>query len=373
VMAVRMPRILKPGEEYAVTSNMFTPSTDQLSGSRGAYPQTISDYYLQLPPDLPANIKQLSRDLTRSARTPYDKVLAIDKYLAQIPYQEKIDSPKNVDGVEYFLFQQKSGFCLYYASAMAVMLRSVGVPTRLAVGYLPGEPGKDVGEYILRDKHYHAWPEVFFSGYGWVDLEATPGGTGSGVTVESPWVSGDAIAQLPQWDVWLNPQPPDFPDLTNDATTGASDQPVPSDGRLFFASQLGWALVIIFTGLLILVVLATPVLLLRSSFYRWLWHVNRDDLVSIAYDKMCHLAAMVGSGPRPQQTPLEFAAVLAAEFPEQAGSFQHIARTYVESKFGRRGKPGLFEEAEILKARCNAFDALLKRLGLAGKITRGRY
>ncbi len=373
VIAVRMPRILRPGEGYTVTSRMFTPSTNALSRAGGGYPQAVADYYLQLPADFPENVRQLSQNITRNAGTPYEKVLAINRYLAQIPYKEKIEAPpKNVDGVESFLFKQKAGFCLYYASAMAVMLRSVDVPTRLAVGYLPGEPGKEVGEYILRDKHYHAWTQVYFNGYGWVDLEATPGGAGSGVAIETPWVSEEAIAQLPLWDVWLTYLPPEIPDLP-DVTEDTSEKKTNTGGPFFFADELGLALLIIFAGALILAVLVTPVLVLRSSFYRWLWHVNRNEFASLAYDKMCHLAAMVRLGPRPQQTPLEFAAELAAAFPEQARAFNHIARSYVENRFGRRGNLGLFEEAELLKARCGAFDVLLTRLGLAGKITRGRY
>ena len=374
IIAIRMPRILGPGEEYSVTSRFLSPSPAQLSSAAGGYPPPIADYYLQLPENFPENIRQLSRDITRNARTPYDKVLAINSYLAKIPYQDKIkDPPRNVDGVAHFLFDQKAGFCLYYASAMAVMLRSVDVPARLSVGYLPGEPGEEVGEYILRDRHYHAWPQVYFNGYGWIDLEATPGGTGSGVSIETPWATGEAIAQLTEWDVWLN-YPPEIPDLPgDDAAKGTSREKTSIGGAFFFADELGLALLIIIAGALILALLITPVLVLRSSFYRWLWHVNRDDFASLAYDKMCHLAAMVRLGPRPQQTPLEFAAGLAAEFPEQAGSFEHVARIYVESKFGRKENLGLFEEAELLKARCSAFDTLLKRLGLAGKITRGRY
>jgi transglutaminase-like putative cysteine protease len=373
VIAVRTPRILRPGEQYTITSRFFSPSPGDLAGAGGGYPQSITGYYLQLPSGFPENVRDLSKSLTANARSSYEKVLAINKYLAKIPYEQKIKAPpKGVDPVENFLFNQKSGFCLYYASAMAVMLRSVDVPSRLAVGYLPGEPGEEVGEYLLKDKNYHAWPQVFFNGFGWVDLESTPGGAGSGVAIETPWVSAEAIAQLPQWDVWLTYplEPPDMSDAEQ-----AASQPKENGynyGALFFADELGLALVIIFAGVLILTVLATPVLTLRASFYRWLWHVDRDALASLAYDKMCNLAARVDLGPRPWQTPLEFAAGLAVEFPEQAGAFHHVARSYVENKFGRRGRLGLFEEAELLKARCSAFGALLKRLGLAGALKRVR-
>jgi hypothetical protein len=256
---------------------------------------------------------------------------------------------------------------------MAVMLRSVDVPTRLAVGYLPGDPGKQAGEYLLRDNHYHAWPQVYFNGFGWVDMETTPGGEGSGVAIETPWITGEAIEEFPEWDVWLAnpPEPPELPETGNEAGKSAAGSV--GNGAFFFADELALAIVILIIAAVILAVLATPVLAARASFLRWLWHVDRDTLAFVAYDRMCNLAARVDLGPRPQQTPLEFAAGLAAAFPEQAGAFYHVTRRYVEKKFGRReSRLGLFEEAELLKARCIAFGVLLKRLGMSGVFKRVR-
>jgi len=97
--------------------------------------------------------------------------------------------------------------------------------------------------------------------------------------------------------------------------------------------------------------------------------VDRSAIAARTFTNMCKLAAMVKLGPRPSQTPLEFAATLAVVFPQEAGAVKHITQAYVENRFGRReGKLGLFEEAEILKARCRIYDALLLRLGLTGKV-----
>jgi hypothetical protein len=91
----------------------------------------------------------------------------------------------------------------------------------------------------------------------------------------------------------------------------------------------------------------------------------------MTYEKLCRLGAMVKMGPRPQQTPMEYAAELTAEFPSQAKDLARITRAYVENRFGRRReRPELFEEAEILKARCSAFGALLQRLGPMGRLLR---
>ena len=371
VMAITVPRVLSPGERYSVKSFISSAAGSDLSGAGENYPESIKAIYLELPSDFPGDIRQLSENITRAAKTPYDKVMAINNYLSRIPYQEEIEAPpKGTDGVKYFLFDQKSGFCLYYASAMAVMLRSVDVPSRIVVGYLPGDPGEEAGQYILRDKHYHTWPQVYFQGYGWIDLEATPSGTESPVAIKTPWVSGSAIESLPQWDVWsLYPSSGIWymPDVNFAAGTPAKKNF--RLGPLPFADELGRALLIIFSIAIIIALLMVPFLALRSAFYRWLWQVDRSALAYRTYTNMCKLASMVKLGPRPYQTPLEFAAALAALFPQEARAVDNIVQAYVETRFGRReGKPGLFEEAEILKARCRIYDVLLLRLGVLGKL-----
>jgi transglutaminase-like putative cysteine protease len=372
VMAVTVPRVLSPGERYTITSSSSNTVIGKFSGANEDYPQYIVDNYLQLPPDFPESVRELSENITRAAETPYDKVMAIDDYLSRFPYREKIEAPpEGTDGVQYFLFNQQSGFCLYFASAMAVMLRSVDVPSRLVAGYLPGDPGEEAGQYILRDKHYHTWTQAYFTGYGWVDLEATPSSTNSPVAIKAPLVTGRAIESMPYWDAWLT-----YWSMLGQTGAGANNtaanvtaKPKFRGGPLPFADELGRALLIIFTIALFIAALLVPFLALRAAFYHWLWHVDRSAIAYRTYHNMCKLASMVNLGPRPQQTPLEFAAALATVFPQETKDLNHIVQAYLENRFGRReGKLGLFEEAEILKARCRVYDILLQRLGITWKL-----
>ncbi len=206
VIGVLSSHVLSAGESYTVTTAVAPATSFELGRAGEDYPPSVLDSYLQLPSDFPDKVRELAENLTANATTPYEKVLKIKDYLSRIPYKTDIKAPpEGTDGVAYFLFTQKAGFCVHFASAMAVMLRSVGVPTRLAIGYLPGDPGSEKGEYILRDKFYHAWPQVYFPGYGWIDIEATPSSAesaGSQVTLSGPVVSSDTIAALPQWDAW---------------------------------------------------------------------------------------------------------------------------------------------------------------------------
>jgi len=374
IFSITIPRVLNPGESYSVAASFPSPSPAELATVKAGFPPEFARY-VELPSNFPADITQLARRLTRRADTPYEKVQAIDRYLSQLRYSTTISAPPaGTDGVAHFLFTEKSGFCLYFGSAMAVMLRSIDVPARLAVGYLPGEPGARVGEYILRDKHYHAWTQAYFDGYGWLDLEATPAGTGvtnSQVPVETPWISPETIEQSPVWDPWLG-LPPYFP--LDQLPPGNAAAPPPASnaaahGPLPFAAALGRALLVLIAGAILVVLVLTPFLALRNSFYRWLWHVDRGNLASAAYVKMAALANMVDLGPRPQQTPLEFAAELGSAFPQVAGDADRIASIYASSRFsGKRPGLGLFEEAEVLKARCHVYSRLLGRLGFMATI-----
>ena len=368
VMEVTTPRILGPGESYTVQTVLPNPTADQLSAAGENYPQSVKDDYLQLPPGYTDDVKRLSENITAGAPTPYAKALAVIKYLAGFPYQAIIDGPpEGADGVSYFLFTQKSGFCLYFASAMAVMLRTIDIPARLVVGYLPGDPGPERGTYLLRDWHYHAWAQVYFPGYGWVNFEATPGGgggSGSQVPVQAPLVSSPAIRELPQWNAWNYP------------LAAADNQPGPPPkspattvthfrvGRLPFADELGHALIIIILVVFIIAVIFGPILLIRRVFNRRLWHVDRESLAFTTYTKLCRIASMAKISPRPQQTPLEFAAELKAAIPDEAEAIDNIVQAYQENRFGHReGKLELYREAQVLKARHLVYDKLLRLMG----------
>jgi transglutaminase-like putative cysteine protease len=377
IIGVLSAHVLSAGESYSVKTAIAPATPAELNQAGENYPPSILDHYLQLPADFPESVRQLSANITANATTPYEKMLKINDYLAGIPYDTDIEAPpEGTDGVEYFLFTQESGFCVHFASAMAVMLRSVGVPTRLAIGYLPGEPGEEQGEYILRDKSYHAWPQVYFPEYGWVDIEATPSSfevVGSPVTLTEPLVSSDTIRVLPQWGVWSSEMFGLFPAPGGgSADAVATSSPLPWS-KWAFAAQVGQALLII----LCIVILAAFVLILwfftRSSFYRWVWQVDRGELASTTYGKLCRLGAIIKLSPRPQQTPLEYANVLAAEFPEQADEVQAITQAYLERQFGRReGKVDIYNEARLLKARRSVFEKIMSRMTQVEKLFRGR-
>lgn len=158
------------------TSSYFLPLTlEDLEGSTRNYPAAIKRMYLQLPDDFSPRIVQLSEAITAGLKSNFLKALAITDYLRkQYTYSTDVeDLPQFLDPIFWFLFEGKSGFCNYYASAEVLMLRSIDIPARLAVGYAQGveiERGKVFG---IRDRDSHAWVEVYFPEIGWVVFEPT--------------------------------------------------------------------------------------------------------------------------------------------------------------------------------------------------------
>jgi hypothetical protein len=164
----RLPR-------YAITSWTPRVSAQELAAASTAYPLQIRDRYLQLPDSLPQRVRDLAERLTQGATSPYDKALRVQEYL-RVTYPYKLDvpaPPPDRDVADYFLFDAPGGFCSYYATAMVVMLRSQGVPARVVAGFATGEYDGLTRKYRVPAKSAHAWVEVYFPGYGWIEFEPT--------------------------------------------------------------------------------------------------------------------------------------------------------------------------------------------------------
>ena len=166
---------LRGGETYQVDAILSNPNRQQLQEAGTDYPEWVTQKYLQLPEEFSPRIQELARQITAEAQTPFEKSVLITQYLREnITYSQTIpQTPRNKDPLEWVLFEYKQGYCVYYASAEVLMLRSVGVPARMAVGFTQGE--REKGIYVVRRLNSHAWPEVYFPGIGWVEFEPTAG------------------------------------------------------------------------------------------------------------------------------------------------------------------------------------------------------
>jgi hypothetical protein len=164
----RLPR-------YEITSWVPHATAPELEADSTDYPPEIRERYLQLPENVPQRVKDLAARLTQSATSAYDKALRVQEYL-RAAYAYQLDAPPpppDRDVVDYFLFDAPGGFCSYYATAMVVLLRSQGVPARVAAGFATGEYDGLLRKYRVAAKAAHAWVEVYFPTYGWIEFEPT--------------------------------------------------------------------------------------------------------------------------------------------------------------------------------------------------------
>lgn len=159
--------------KYSVISAVPKVTVKDLREAGDAYPAWVRERYLQLP-DMPERVLTLAKEITAGQATAYDKLMAIQTYLRDYQYDLNVNQPaEGKDVVDYFLFEAKRGYCDYYASAMVVMARAVGIPARLASGYATGIYDYNAGYYVVRDSDAHSWPEAFFPGLGWIEFEPT--------------------------------------------------------------------------------------------------------------------------------------------------------------------------------------------------------
>jgi hypothetical protein len=187
------------GGQYQVRAEIADPNLQQLRSAGSQYPQWINNRYLEIPDNMAVEIKNLTEKVTGTQDNPYDKAEAITNYLrGNIQYVTSLpDPPAGEDPVLWVLFEYKKGFCNYYASAEVMMLRSIGIPARMAVGFAQGQYQN--GEYIIRQRDAHAWPEVYFPSIGWVEFEPTVSQDALVHPNESIQTNGSASASvLPQ-------------------------------------------------------------------------------------------------------------------------------------------------------------------------------
>ena len=138
------------------------------------YPSDVRHQYIPLPTNLDPRIRALARQITANSRSNYERARVIQNYLTT-SYTYTLDLPgARPDPLADFLFERKKGHCEYFASAMTVMLRTLGIPARVVNGFRGGEFNDLTGSYIIRERDAHSWVEGYFPEFGWVTFDPTP-------------------------------------------------------------------------------------------------------------------------------------------------------------------------------------------------------
>lgn len=160
--------------DYTVYSRITRPAPDLLRAAGRDYPPAITERYLQLPP-ISERVRERGQEWVGRGATPYDGVLVVQAHLRDgFVYSLDQPSASAADPIDHFLFESQEGHCEFYAAAMAVLLRSAGIPCRVVNGFQGGEYNP-AGRYtIVRQRDAHAWIEVYYPGHGWQIVDPTP-------------------------------------------------------------------------------------------------------------------------------------------------------------------------------------------------------
>jgi transglutaminase-like putative cysteine protease len=313
------------------------------------YPEGIRDTYLQLP-NLDPRIPELAKQITARAQTPFDKTITLESYLrSHYAYNLNLTGKPGEDPLAHFLFETRSGHCEYFASAMAIMLRTLGIPTREVNGFLPGEYN-DLGEdYIVRASDAHSWVEVYFPGTGWMTFDPTPPGAED---------AGGFFSRLGQymdwfelsWNEWVINY--DFihqillaqtvqrstRTWTEIARSWFTHQQ--AKGRRWMRSRNDWLRLLI-PCVIVLFLMALRFDLVVAFVRRlWLsWQLRSPELArsnpqlaSRLYGELLYLLARRGFARQPTQTPFEFAAAVSQ--PRLAPAVYEFTQCYTQARFG---------------------------------------
>jgi transglutaminase-like putative cysteine protease len=341
-VSVAMPEQLRQAAQtatqlYAGEDDPFMPWQSVTATEYGVYPEPIYQRYTQLPPVVSARTVELAHSLAAGKTNAYDVAEAIESYLrSHITYNENIAQPRVLDVVDYILFERPEGYCTYYATAMIVLLRILGIPSRMVVGYYPADYDEQAGGFLYRDRNAHAWVEVYFPGYGWIPFEPTA-----------------ARSPIPRGVV------PGIEGLSGSTESGSLQPPFPTDGRrLDFPEDFGppegaggvgtfgpapeqatprWMIAL--RGLSLVLSL-----LVAAALGAWFWGTRGLSPVGQLMLKVQRASRLSGLPYESTMTPYELAAVVGRAFPGTRHHAWLLADLYTRERYG--GRPPTPAEVE---------------------------
>jgi transglutaminase-like putative cysteine protease len=359
VVSWRFTERLEANDSYEMNSFVSQATLEDLRAAGTEYEGFIRDHYLQLPASMPQRVRDMAAELTQDADTPLDKALAIKEYLrgGTFTYSQDIDKPpRGSDGVDNFLFETKEGYSDYFASAMTILLRSAGVPARMAAGYASGEFEAGSTRRAVKDSDSHGWSQVYFPEHGWIDFEPTPNWPGTGLVGGDP-AGSNASALLPPSDFQQTPfdclRPEDLLDgfamvvsyhphqQGQQAQAAGFAQEVDPCDELLFGSQDGLAILpgdSVLVDVIIAVGIVLGLLGILAIGTVVAWRRRLGDLPGErAYVKMSRLGTLAGVRRQAHQTPLEYSKSVGRAVPRTAAGAQALGWAFALGRYGREG------------------------------------
>ncbi|MBE2271233.1 MAG: transglutaminase domain-containing protein [Anaerolinea sp.] len=390
ISVIRPMRVMYQGETYTATSLMSNASADQLRQAGTNYPSWVTETYNSYIPSVTGRTLQLAQQIVNEAGavTPYDRAKAIELWLrSNIYYSETIPlPPTGQDAVDWVLFDLRQGYCNYYASAMVVMLRTMGIPARMAAGFAQGEWNEGENAYVVREKDAHTWVEVYFPGYGWVEFEPTaaqapnirsndtpppvqqptlaPTRTPTLTPTPTPTFTPEAPLDVPPTDVQSQQLPPT---LTPTLTPSPTPTPViiptePPPVRPQTRSPLSFLIPALTAALIAIFFVLLLVGLAIFLYWWWEWRGMRGlSPISRAYARLERYIPIIGIRSSPEQTPEERGKQVIQELPFVEPPVSAITRLYTSERYGRRAPDAALQNETADQAWSDTRTSILGR------------
>lgn len=346
---LRSPVGLSEGMTYTVISQVPYRDRTLLGKTSNKYPQSIKNYYLQVPPETAAKVRKLTEDIlanynqqrvaqsNKSLDSTYEKALYLAQYLKQnykVP-ENPLDLPylsENEDLVEAFLFKHKGGYPDHFSTVLTVMLRSIGIPARLVAGFAPGEFNPFTGMYIVRNTDAYAMTEVYFPKYGWFAFDPIPNHPLIPPSIEDEQTF-NTLRQFWNWVAGWLPSP--VTGLLNylfGAIFTWASKAFSWFLSLFYQGWLG-----VFTGLIFATTVAFLSWLGWDRWREWRYHYALRKLPPMErlYQQMLRWTSEQGLVKHPAQTPLEYATILYQHHATATAEvIEEISQAYVSWRYG---------------------------------------
>jgi protein-glutamine gamma-glutamyltransferase len=357
---------------YAGRSELRTPDPTLAIPFPESSPEGFQPY-LALPPMDP-RIAKLAEEVTRNQGTPLAKAAALELFLQNnFQYSLQMFTAEGAEPLAYFLFNRKQGHCEYFASSMAVMLRTLGIPSRIVNGFRNGELNDITGSYVVRARNAHSWVEAYIPGYGWATFDPTPasGLEAAPTTYSRMLLYVDAMREF--WSEWIINY--DFTHQNNLSTsTVSSARQLFDSSRIYLRERYEELLKKLKRtetaaiseprrlGIRIVAVLVALLLLVNTRRIMRFWRERRlaaspdkapRMAASVWYERLLRLLRRRGMEKRPSQTSAEF----IESIPDRRvkASVAGFTGHYERARFGGSSEsaaklPELYEEVEeVLK------------------------
>jgi hypothetical protein len=272
---------------------------------------------------IPPSIHDLAQQVTRGTTNMYDAATSLETYLHGYKYSlQNPTPPEDQDAIAWFLFTEKQGFCTYFASAMTLMARSLGMPARIVGGYASGSYDGHSNSYIVKGTQAHVWTQIYFAGYGWINFEPTSGSFNAFLrangTGNTPGATPGAGAEGTPQATPLGRRPKDGQDPNVNPTTPNGQGNV----------------VLVDVGLSLSVIILLALLALAFFIVWWRLLYRGLSPVAMAFARVSRLGAWAGAPPRSSQTPDEYVEHLGRVVPGQRPALRELTQLYARERWG---------------------------------------